>query len=570
GLDLKELVELGRQRTYPVPVEAALLIVAQVARALDYAHRAADNQGHALGIVHRDVTPHNILVSWAGHVKLADFGIAMAKDRGAVTEPGIVKGKLSFMAPEYLLGGAVTPLADVFALGCVLHFAIAGVSPYGTEDARRNGARGMAPPLDPTVPDDVARLVTRACHPIPEQRCASAIDLAVAAEKTLARRAGTGAMRMLTDWLQELRSRSAPAPAQRLAQLFQLEPTGYEGDSGLVRFQSIPARPAPEPAAEEIEPDPALPTSPDDTTRGGLDFLRTEVNGASMATLAPMPEPTLPSAPSVSPPSQDGKLGGYAILATLREAGRGQLLLARPREPQPGRPQVVMLKVWPAEVSRDLSFIALVTREATLRKQLTDEHLPRVLDMGVDDGRLVVELDYPLGRTLRQIVDRIRRPLAAEEVAALGVGLARGLVAGRNLREALGADFSRVPCELTPDKVFITYEGTPIVTDFAVRSAAERMLDEDWVRVTEDVARRREVWTLVNTLQGLLTDKDNRRAQTLSARISKIADSAPSHRAAKELASTLSGFVQEPARIVQGLMEELYAETARRERQVLM
>ncbi|MEO1339459.1 MAG: serine/threonine-protein kinase, partial [Myxococcota bacterium] len=195
GLDLKELVELGRQRTYPVPIEAALLIVAQVARALDYAHRAADSQGRELGIVHRDVTPHNILVSWAGHVKLADFGIAMAKDRGAVTEPGIVKGKLSFMAPEYLLGGAVTRLVDVFALGCVLHFAIAGVSPYGTEEARRNGARGIAAPIDPSIPDDVARLVTRACHPIPEQRCSSAIDLAVAVEKTLARRAGTGAMR---------------------------------------------------------------------------------------------------------------------------------------------------------------------------------------------------------------------------------------------------------------------------------------------------------------------------------------------------------------------------------------
>ncbi|MEL7239111.1 MAG: hypothetical protein AAGK78_09630, partial [Planctomycetota bacterium] len=377
-------------------------------------------------------------------------------------------------------------------------------------------------------------------------------------------------MRTLTDWLKELRSRSAPAPAQRLAQLFQLEPTGYEGDSGLVRFQSIPARAAPtEQAAEDLEPDPALPTSPDETTRGGIDFLRTEVDGASMATLAPVPEPTLPAAPSKTAP-QDAKLGGYAVLATLREAGRGQLLLARPRDPQPGRPQVVMLKVWPAEVSRDLSFIALVTREATLRKQLTNDHMPRVFDLGVDDGRLVVELDYPLGRTLRQITDRIRRPLAAEEVAALGIGLSRGLAAGRQLREALGADFSRVPCELTPDKVFITYDGTPIVTDFAVRSAAERMLDEDWVRVTEDVTRRREVWTLVNTLQGLLTDKDNRRTQTLRSRINKTVESAASHRVAKELASMLSGFVQDPARVVRALMEELYSETARRERQVLM
>ncbi|MEO1334572.1 MAG: hypothetical protein AAFV29_02975, partial [Myxococcota bacterium] len=146
----------------------------------------------------------------------------------------------------------------------------------------------------------------------------------------------------------------------------------------------------------------------------------------------------------------------------------------------------------------------------------------------------------------------------------------RGLAAGRQLREALGADFSRVPCELTPDKVFITYDGTPIVTDFAVRSAAERMLDEDWVRVTEDVTRRREVWTLVNTLQGLLTDKDNRRTQTLRSRINKTVESAASHRVAKELASMLSGFVQDPARVVRALMEELYSETARRERQVLM
>ena len=596
GLDLKELEDRGRQRNCPAPAEAVLLIASHVARALDYAHRAVDNQHRPLGIVHRDVTPHNILVSWAGHVKLADFGIAMAADRRAVTEPGVVKGKLSFMAPEYLLSGAVSPLADVFGLGCVIHFLLAGHSPYGSDEGRWGAARGAPPPIASSIEDDVAELIAWACHPTPDRRCPSAVELATALERVLYRRAGASAPRILTDWLRDLRSRQTPAPAERLAQLFALEPTGLEEESGLARFQSVPAgaehavaeepgwvdggsrldatpsaravnperdRPNPEATGE---PDPALPTSPDDATEGGLDFLRTEIDGQSLPTLAPLPEPTAPTRATDLP---HDKLARHAVLAKLRRAGRGELMLARPRAPMPDRPRVVMLKIWPPAITRDVAFVSLVTREATLRGQLSDPNLPAVYELGVDDGRFVVELEYPLGRTLRQVVGQLRRPLSPGEVAAVGSGMARGLAAARRIRDALGQEFTRVPCEITLDHVFLTFDGRALVTDFEVKSVAERIVAEDWSRSTDDVARRREVWKLVSTLQSFLPENQDGRAQYLRSRIAQILEEANSARVPGDLASALDGFAPDAPLMLRAMMEEAFGETADKEREVL-
>ena len=90
-----------------------------MARALGYAHRLTDG-GRPLGIVHRDVSPHNVLVSFEGEVKLADFGIARAMNQAGLTEPGTVKGKFAYMAPEQARTGPLDGRADVFSLGVVL------------------------------------------------------------------------------------------------------------------------------------------------------------------------------------------------------------------------------------------------------------------------------------------------------------------------------------------------------------------------------------------------------------------------------------------------------------------
>jgi serine/threonine protein kinase/predicted ATPase len=118
GLDLLRLMqEAARQKRY-IPLGICAYIVQQVAKGLDYAHRRTDDFGDPLGIVHRDISPQNVLLSFDGAVKIVDFGIARARD--VHEEEGVVKGKFAYMAPEQARGEQVDRRADVFSAGVVL------------------------------------------------------------------------------------------------------------------------------------------------------------------------------------------------------------------------------------------------------------------------------------------------------------------------------------------------------------------------------------------------------------------------------------------------------------------
>ncbi|HEY8432255.1 MAG TPA: serine/threonine-protein kinase [Sandaracinaceae bacterium] len=120
GATLAAVLRARAAARAPLPVELAVAIAAKIAEALHAAHETRDELGHELGIVHRDVSPSNVLLGVRGDVKLIDFGVARARKRLARTMPGCVKGKLAYMAPEQLAGVNVDRRADVFALGVVL------------------------------------------------------------------------------------------------------------------------------------------------------------------------------------------------------------------------------------------------------------------------------------------------------------------------------------------------------------------------------------------------------------------------------------------------------------------
>ena len=120
GRDLKAVMSGAAERGEPLPFGLAALIAARVAEALDHAHELSDEEGWPLGLVHRDICPHNVLVSWQGDVKLSDFGIARAADRAAGVRPGQLTGRVGYLSPEQVQGLEVDSRSDVFSLGVVL------------------------------------------------------------------------------------------------------------------------------------------------------------------------------------------------------------------------------------------------------------------------------------------------------------------------------------------------------------------------------------------------------------------------------------------------------------------
>jgi serine/threonine-protein kinase len=126
GFDLDELLRMCTRTKTPLPVQYALLVVMEVLRGLDYAHRRTTDDERPLGIVHRDVSPSNILISLEGEVKLCDFGIAHATEAFGPYSEDVIKGKAGYMSPEHARGEPIDARADVFAVGIVLWELLAG------------------------------------------------------------------------------------------------------------------------------------------------------------------------------------------------------------------------------------------------------------------------------------------------------------------------------------------------------------------------------------------------------------------------------------------------------------
>lgn len=126
GVDLRAALQLCAERDKRISAELAGYILCEVLDALDYAHAQIDDTGGSLGIVHRDVSPSNILLSRHGEVKLIDFGIAFAAGRQHRTKAGEIKGKLAYMSPEQLRGGHPDPRSDIFSAGAVLATMLLG------------------------------------------------------------------------------------------------------------------------------------------------------------------------------------------------------------------------------------------------------------------------------------------------------------------------------------------------------------------------------------------------------------------------------------------------------------
>jgi serine/threonine-protein kinase len=167
GWDLGRVMQRAAQAGTPLPRELGLYICADVCRALAYAHSKTDGM-KPLGIVHRDVSPHNVLLSEQGEIKLTDFGIAKAMNKREQTGTGVVKGKVAFMSPEQAMGKPIDQRSDLFSLGTVLYLLMVRSRPFeGPTDLETllRVQKGDYTPPEAAAPDlepEVAAIINRA------------------------------------------------------------------------------------------------------------------------------------------------------------------------------------------------------------------------------------------------------------------------------------------------------------------------------------------------------------------------------------------------------------------------
>ena len=268
GTSLSSVLE---QLDQPVPAPFALYVTSQVVRGLDYAHSLRDHGGQALGIVHRDVSPSNVLVSWDGQVKVADFGLAKSTLRKMETQAGAIKGKLAYMAPEQLRGEEVDARGDLFSVGVMMYEMLAGQNPYGDLHEITLGRRlshDAIKPLASAAPHldaGVTAMVDRCLAEEPGARYGTARELARELDDLAQAHGLVSSDYQLAEFIgrvQELRREATPAP-HPFDRVLGMELERVAGQEALSTFIAVASSGKPFPEQETlITVDGMEPTEP--------------------------------------------------------------------------------------------------------------------------------------------------------------------------------------------------------------------------------------------------------------------------------------------------------------------
>jgi hypothetical protein len=243
GPNVAQIMTRQAQKDAP-DLRLGVRLVSSIASALDHAFHVPDEQGRPRHVIHRDVSPSNILVSRLGVPKLIDFGVASFEGREARTQVGVLKGKLRYMAPEALLQGVVSHQGDVYSLGIVLYTLCSGESPWKTSEGDSPGLIRLPLRVKPHVDLELAAIMERCLQPDRKLRFATAKELQVALDQWLAHNGGP-----VED----------AEVAARLQELFPEGSAGWKGDmdSSVLSSASLQVRPAPSEASRESAAAPA-------------------------------------------------------------------------------------------------------------------------------------------------------------------------------------------------------------------------------------------------------------------------------------------------------------------------
>jgi TonB family protein len=435
GHNLREILSAARRRGLSVPLGLALTIAARLASALDHAHRKKGFDGRELGLVHRDVSPQNVLISSDGEIKLCDFGIVKAVSKASHTQMGALKGKLQYMSPEQAWGRPVDGRSDLFALGAILFEILTGRRLFAGDnevtilDAVREGRILRPRDFVPELPEPVEQAILKALARDPDDRYPSAGAMQSALEALIYELKPTPSQEDLAAWIQRL---FAEAPAADEVRFANLEP-------------SFPAvTPAPLPAFERSSwsgADARVPARPEPPLA--------DVAPVAATVRIPTISPPAPAAPPVAPASAPALVEAMPappnVTADLGTAGGSQkrlLLLAAvlllaiggllvtvllrrgEKAPPPAEPPAVETEVPPADGSGAsggaVSEGAPVPAGETGAATAPSSDLERIVDQELArrEEELRTKLEAEQKRLQKQLAEAQARDKAGREPAA--------------------------------------------------------------------------------------------------------------------------------------------------------
>jgi len=344
GRSFDAVIDVEAERDQHMPLETAAWIVAQACVGLEYAHTYRHPEtGQALRLVHRDISPQNLMVSFDGLVKVMDFGIAKAATSTVKTQTGAVKGKYAYMSPEQIAGQPLDARSDVFALGIVLYEAVSGRRPFGKEsDLVAITAILNEPPkpireIIPDFPVELERVLDRALCKDRTDRYVDAHAMQVDLERFIRSRGAVVGSRDVADMMRQVFGaeadaplRTGAAPAAKSANI-ATDSTVMADDVGTVvpaavstTYDALPATTPGQalPAEEEGQqpaPDAArgapAPTTAPAPTAAGAPGPPPRPEPTRAATPSPMPQlPAVPAAPATPPEPAPEKGGGGALI----------------------------------------------------------------------------------------------------------------------------------------------------------------------------------------------------------------------------------------------------------------